>query len=112
MKTISTRVRTVAAALACLSLVGAQQPAPTAKFSVTSQLVIVNVSVRDRGGNPIQGLSAKDFTVLEDDKPQKVSVFEYQQLETEPAAPSLKPKTPTAEPVRKPQITPSSPGQV
>ena len=112
MKRISTRGRTVAAALACLSLVGAQQPAPTVKFSVTSQLVIVNVSVRDRAGQPIQGLSARDFTVLEDDKPQKVSVFEYQQLETEPATPSLKPKTPAAEPVRKPQITPSSPGQV
>jgi VWFA-related protein len=108
-----TAARAVVTALVLLSMLGAQQPAPTAKFSVTSQLVIVNVSVKDRSGKPIEGLKANDFTVLEDDKAQKVSVFEYQQLEAEPVAtPAPAPAPGTPEPVRKPQITPSTPGQI
>ncbi len=95
--------------LACVGLVAAQQP-PTARFSVTSRLVVVNASVRDRAGRPIEGLRAEDFTVLEDDKPQKISVFEYQQLATEPALPPA--PGPAVEPARKPQITPSSPGEI
>ncbi|MBI4876702.1 MAG: VWA domain-containing protein [Acidobacteria bacterium] len=94
----------------CLSLLDAQQPVPTVKFSVTSQLVVVNVSVRDRSGRPIEGLQAKDFTILEDDKPQKISVFEHQQLESEPEpAPAPRPAMAAD---RAPRITPSTPGQV
>lgn len=106
--------KTAAAMLVSASLLTAQPPAPTAKFSVTSQLVIVNVSVRDRSGRSVDGLTAKDFTVFEDGKVQKIAVFERQQLETEPAAPAAAPApaaTP-ATPARKPQITPSAPGQV
>ena len=104
--------RTAAAALTLISLLAAQQPVPTAKFTVTSQLVIVNVSVRDRNGRSMEGLSARDFTVLEDGKAQKISVFEHQQLESEPAATAPPPAAPAGETVRKPQITPSAPGQV
>ncbi len=104
-----------AALLVSASLLAAQQPAPTAKFSVTSQLVIVNVSVRDRSGRSVDGLTAKDFTVFEDGKPQKIAVFERQQLEVEPVTPVAAPAAaPAAAPTttRKPQITPSAPGQV
>jgi VWFA-related protein len=59
----------------------AQQPSPsTPTFSTNSNLVIVDVTVRDKAGKPIEGLKQDDFTVLEDGKPQKVSVFEYQRL--------------------------------
>ena len=51
------------------------------KFESTTQLVIVNVSVKDKDGKPIEGLKATDFTVAEDGKPQVIKVFEYQRLE-------------------------------
>ena len=61
-----------------------QQPGRTPRFESTTDLVIVDVNVRDRAGNPIEGLEKEDFTVLEDGKPQTISVFEFQRLEGEP----------------------------
>jgi VWFA-related protein len=66
---------------------GQQRPQGEFKFEVSSQLVIVNVAVRDRNGGPIENLKASDFVVLEEGKPQKISVFEYQRLEGEPLPP-------------------------
>ena len=72
------------------------------KFESTTQLVIVNVSVKDKDGKPIEGLKAGDFSVAEDGKPQAIKVFEYQKLADEvlppletPAAPSLTPRPAT-----------------
>src|SRR6266446_2348862 len=48
----------------------------------TTRLVQVDVVVTDSSGRPAKDrLSAKDFTILEDGKPQKVSFFSFQQLE-------------------------------
>ena len=64
----------------------AQQPSlPT--FTSNSNLVIVDVSAKDKAGKPVEGLRAEDFTVLEDGKPQKISVFEYQRITSEPSPP-------------------------
>src|SRR5674476_400865 len=65
---------TVAALIACMT-VAAQAP-PTV-FKANANLVIINVSAKDKAGLAVEGLRAEDFTVLEDGKPQKVSVFEY-----------------------------------
>lgn len=66
-------------------------PRKTVTFETTTQLVIVNIFVKDRDGMPIQGLKASDFTITEDGKPQQIRVFEYQRLEDqpEPAVPAL-----------------------
>ena len=63
-----------------------QTPAPTPTFTTNSNLVIVDVTIKDKSGNPIEGLKPGDFTVLEDNKAQKISVFEYQRItmESEP----------------------------
>ena len=57
------------------------QPKDGVKFESTTQLVVVNVSVKDKNGKPLEGLKASDFTVTEDGKPQQIKVFEYQRLE-------------------------------
>jgi len=49
-------------------------------LSVKVQLVVEAVSVKDKDGKPIQGLTAKDFTVTEDGVPQSISFCEHQAL--------------------------------
>ncbi len=65
----------------------AQQPAQTAvaddgaaKFTSSSQLVVETITVKDKAGNGVEGMTAKDFTVLEDGVPQTIRFFEYQKL--------------------------------
>jgi len=87
----------------------AQQPQREVKFTASANLVIVNVGVKDRGGRPVENLKATDFEVLEDGKPQKIAVFEYQRLE-EAAEPP--PVAQPAMPPAKGRIAASAPGQV
>jgi len=73
--------------LSILMIASAQEPTPpvstkgTFKFEVTSNLVVINVSAKDKDNNPIEGLKASDFTVTEDGKNQQLKVFEYQRME-------------------------------
>ena len=62
--------------------VGESNQAPTIK--VTTRLVIESVVVKDKKGNPIDGLTAKDFTITEDGVPQTVKVCEHQTLPDAP----------------------------
>ncbi len=61
------------------------------RFSTTTQLVIVNVSAKDKSGKPLEGLKLPDFTITEDGKPQQIKVFEYQRLVEEPLPPAPAP---------------------
>jgi len=66
------------------------------KFEAEAQLVVLNVSAKDKDGKPVEDLKRTDFTVTEDGKPQEVKVFEFQRLE-ENALPEAKPaETPAA----------------
>ena len=49
-------------------------------MSVKVQLVVEAVVVKDKQGNPVHGLTAKDFTVTEDDVPQTIKFCEHQDL--------------------------------
>lgn len=53
---------------------------------VNTRMVIETVSVTDKNGNAIEGLSAKDFRITEDGVPQTISFCEYQQLQSGPVA--------------------------
>ncbi len=72
-------------ALVCPNLLLAQQTGYT--FKAQSELVLVNVSVRDKSGNLVRDLKPDDFTILEDNKPQKVASFDIENTESIPALP-------------------------
>ena len=55
-------------------------------FRTGSELVLVNVTVRDKNGNFVQGLKPEDFTILEDNKPQKVVSFDVESVDAVPAS--------------------------
>ena len=71
----------------CLTPVRSQQP--EVRFEVSSNLVVINVSVRDRSGQPVEGLKKEDFQLFEDGKPQLISVFEFQRLTSDPLPPMI-----------------------
>jgi VWFA-related protein len=69
-----------------------QQPQPTGSntnpnsanyvLKVQSDLVLTNVVVRDKHtGAVVRGLTAKDFTVLENGKPQTIQTFDFQSID-------------------------------
>ena len=63
----------------------------TYQLTVTSQLVVETVVVKDKQGHFIGGLSAKDFTITEDGVPQKIRFCEHETLPTDvDALPPLK----------------------
>ncbi len=62
-----------------------QQPSDYV-FHTGSELVLVNVTVRDKSGNFVQGLKPENFTILEDNRPQKVVSFDVENVDAVPAA--------------------------
>ena len=60
-----------------------QQPqtqTPQATFRATQRLIVQSVTVKDKDGKPIEGLTAKDFVITEDGQPQDIAFVEYQRL--------------------------------
>ena len=57
-----------------------QQPPDKPIFRSSSLLIVETVTVKDKEGRPIEGLSAKDFTLTEDGEPQTISFVEFQRL--------------------------------
>jgi len=49
-------------------------------FRSTSELVLVNVVVRDKDGTPVKGLTRDDFTIVEDGKAQSLQSFDYEDI--------------------------------
>jgi VWFA-related protein len=87
----------------------------TFTLTVNSQLVIETVTVKDKQGNFIPGLAAKDFTVTEDGQPQTIRIFEHQLMSDE-----VRPLTVTPhdqeqitlyKKLTRTQIAPESPGK-
>jgi VWFA-related protein len=56
------------------------------RLRVESELVLVNVVARDKQGKPITDLKQDDFTLLEDGKAQRISSFDFENLDTTPLA--------------------------
>jgi VWFA-related protein len=109
-------MKAVSLALIFALLAAAQQPAQspqttangTVKFQANTQLVIETVSVKDKNGKPVEGLTAKDFTVTEDGVAQTISFCEFQKLDE--MVPPDEPE-PAAAPVVAPAATPAAPAE-
>jgi VWFA-related protein len=54
---------------------GAQKPAQAPVFKTKVEVVQLDVSVLDKHRQPVRGLTRKDFTILEDGKPQPIVGF-------------------------------------
>ena len=81
-------------------------------FSTGSQLVVETVTVTGKDGKPVEGLSAKDFTVTENGEPQTIRVFETQHVADTPAAPPAKaPNIHVYDRLTRTRITSESPGK-
>ncbi len=87
----------------------AQQP-DTPTFTTGAQLVIETVAVTGKDGKPVEGLSAKDFTVTEDGVPQSIRFFEYQKLQESSAASSIPEHARIYEKLARTSIAPERPG--
>ena len=62
------------------------QEKETPIFTSSTQMVVETITVTDKKGTPITGLTAKDFLLTEDGKPQTIAFAEYQKLPDAPAA--------------------------
>lgn len=84
-------MRTTISLFLISALVFAQPPAATEEpvFRSDTRLVVQQVTVKDKSGKPIEGLTAKDFVVTENGIAQTVSFIEFQKLEEIQPAPAL-----------------------
>lgn len=91
------------------------QEQPT--FTSNTNLVIIDVNVRDKSGKVVPNLGKNDFTLFEDGKQQTISVFDFQKLEGDTLLPPVPAEKPVREasPVRKAAVnapTPTAPAPV
>ena len=84
-----------------LSLAGSAtlsaQPSQTFVDSVDVQVVEVDVVVTDKKGRPVKDLKREDFELYVDGRPVEITNFFESEILTEPAQPTDRSNTPTAE---------------
>jgi VWFA-related protein len=74
---------TAAVIVALGSAPGAQPPdTPAPTFKSAINLILVDAVVRDRSGAVVRGLTADDFQLLEDGKPQQLVSFSFAEVST------------------------------
>ena len=94
-----------------------------ATFGISVNTVMEAVSVKDKNGKPIEGLTAKDFVITEDNVPQTITFCDFQKMEDNVLPPIEAPAAapiPAAEEKEKPavgavtrlEIMPEAPGDM
>src|SRR5262249_49035263 len=74
-------------------LLGAERVAQPV-FRSGTDLVLVNVVVRDKSGAVVRGLTRDDFTITEDDKAQTITTFDFEELDKADAVAAAAPDAP------------------
>lgn len=80
-------------ALASAAVITAAQERPVFRTGV--EVIQLDVSVLDKDRRPVRGLTAHDFTIFEDGKPQKVLAFNAIDIPDLPPAPATVSRTGT-----------------
>src|SRR6266498_4006160 len=57
---------------------------PTTTFKVQSNLVVVDVTVRDKKGALVKDLRREEFKIFEDDVPQEIGTFSIENIPIAP----------------------------
>ena len=71
---------------------GSGSPQSGYTFRANSRVVLTDVTVADRNGNPVHGLKVSDFSVFDNNKPQEIASFEeHRQDDVAPSAPLVSP---------------------
>jgi VWFA-related protein len=99
----------------------AQPQQKTYNFQMNINTVMEAVTVKDKNGKPIEGLTAKDFVVTEDNVPQTITFCDFQKMEDNPLPAIEVPKEtpittekekPKVESLAKTEIMPEAPGDL
>jgi VWFA-related protein len=93
--------------LASLPLGGLAQQTGDYTFRAQTEVVLVNVTVRDKSGNFVRDLKLDDFTILEDNKPQKPTSFDIENTDVVP--PSAVPQVTLLDHLQKKPTPPPAP---
>src|SRR5260370_36668445 len=68
-----------------------QKPEDIEVVRITTNLVQVDAVVTDKNGKVVTDLKPEEVQILEDDKPQKITHFSYNVIESAPVTPPAKP---------------------
>lgn len=74
--------------------------APSAGYRLNARLVVLDLVVTDKAGQPVDGLTANDFQVFEEGQPQRIRSFEPPAAHTLPPGASAAPKNATFDPAQ------------
>ena len=77
---VPSRRRSACRCVPCSAQRRRQQPTSQPVFRTGTRLIVQTVTVKDKDGKPIEGLTAKDFIVTEDGEPQDIAFVEFQRL--------------------------------
>ncbi|HWB86459.1 MAG TPA: VWA domain-containing protein [Bryobacteraceae bacterium] len=102
--------RLISILIFCACAASAQQNPPDVHFQAGTQLVVEIVTVTDKSGHPVEGLTANDFVVTENGAPQTISFCEYQKLPEKPEPALTRRAAPNVQPTTSTQIAPEMPG--
>ncbi len=109
-------ILTLAAAVQQVGQNTPQQGKDPNKITVNTQLVVETVEVKDKKGNPIKGLTAKDFKLTEDGVEQQIRFCDAQELTEIPIAGPVVQAEPEEitifNKLSRTQITPEAPGNL
>jgi VWFA-related protein len=84
-KRLADRAGAAFVALTLLCAASLSQQSSEYVFHAESDLVLVNVTVKDKSGKFVAGLKPEDFTILEDNKLQKIVSFDVENVDALPA---------------------------